>query len=179
MGMVYVCMHAWPLCTGGVTCDINGIDIVIAGIASAAGIAEKPKFVAQNPNNQHPICGHTGDLCGSIHGGTGGCAGEAVHIGGVRDICCCIGKCCDQAIGAVQNRQKSLNLQVTILSTPHAANRMQLLVTKIHEHVISVQNPKQIRLPTIRKSPALIAKKRKEDGALHHGTKNSSELDLC
>ena len=138
LGRVYVCMHAWPLCTGGVTCAIKGIDIVIASIASAAGIAKKPKFVAQSSNRQDPICDHGGDLCGGIRGGTGGCAGEAVHIGGVRDVGCCVGKCCDQAVGAVQNRQKSLDLQVIILLIPHALTRMQ--VTKIHEHMISVKN---------------------------------------
>ena len=124
------CLHAWPLCTGGITCVINGVDIVIAGIASAASIAKKPKIVAESPNNQDPIDNHSGDLCGRVHGGAGGCAGEAVHIGGVRDVCCCIGKCCDQAVGAVQNRQKRLNLQVTIPSTTHALDRPQMLVTK-------------------------------------------------
>lgn len=113
-----------------ITCAINGVDVVIAGIASATNIAEQPKVVAQNADD--PICGRIGVLCGGIHGGTGGCAEEAVHKGGVGDVCCCIGKCCDQAVGAVQNRQKSLNLQVTILSIPHATNRMQLLVTKIY-----------------------------------------------
>lgn len=128
MGNVHVCM---PACMGtlhcGITCVINGVDIVIAGIALAAGIAKKPKIVAQSPNNQDPIDDHTGDLCGRIRGGAGGGAGEPVHIGGHRDVCCCIGKCCDQAVGAVQNRQKRLNLQVTILSTTHALDRTLLL----------------------------------------------------
>lgn len=104
----------------GVTCGINGVDIVIASFASAASIAKKPKFVAQSPKNRDPICFFTGNLCCGIRGGTGGCAGEAVHIGGVRDVCCCVGKCCDEAVGAVQNRQKCFDLQVTILLIPCA-----------------------------------------------------------
>ncbi len=149
------------------TCAINIVHIVIASVASAADIAEKPKIIAHSPIDEDPICGHTGDLCGSIRRGTGGCAGEAVDIGGVRDVCCCIGIRCDQTVGAVQNRQKSLNLQITILSTlDKALDRMQLLVTKNYEHMILVQNnndsSERDKL-TDKLQPALIAVKSKEN----------------
>ncbi len=156
----------------GITCVIDGVDIIIASVTSAAGIAEKPKIVAQSPNNQDPINDYIGDLCGRISGGTGGCAGEAVHIGGVRDVCCCIGKCCDQAVGAVQNRQKRLNLQVTILSTTHALDRPQLLVTKNYEHMILVRNTNDSSERdqlTEQLQPALVTVKGKEHQALQYG----------